>query len=457
MLRWIVISVLALGVAGTAFWGYQEHQEKNSILIQAENNYQRAFHELSYHMDILHDKIGTALAMNSKESLSPQMIDIWRLTSDAISNVGQLPLTLMPFNKTEEFLSKIGDFTYRTAVRDLNKKPLSDKEISTLESLYKQSGNLKDELRRVQNTVLEEDLRWMDVQMALATQDEQSDNTIVDGFKTVEKKVEGFSESNVDSSLTGTSSKEHEYKNLKGNNIGQEEAIKRSKQMFDIDNDNKLKVTESGKGANLPIYSISYNNGDENGYLDMSKKGGHPLTLLVNREVSKKNLSLNEGLQQAKGYLNQFDFDDMVSFQSNQFDNVGVYSFLYNQDGVRIYSDAIEVKVALDNGDLLGLTSRNYFMNHKKRDIPEPELSPEEAKEKVNPEVTINEENMAVIDNDIGEEVLVYEFLGVLENETYRIFINAINGKEEKVEKLDGTEINFASVSEGRVVSSLFP
>ncbi|MFD2762248.1 germination protein YpeB [Lentibacillus juripiscarius] len=456
MVRWIMIGVLALGVAGTAFWGYQEHQEKNAVLIQAENNYQRAFHELSYHMDILHDKIGTALAMNSKESLSPQMIEIWRLTSEAVSNVGQLPLTLMPFNKTEEFLSNIGEFTYKTAVRDLNKKPLNDKEMATLENLYKQSGDLKDELRKVQHTVLDEDLRWMDVQLALATQDEQSDNTIVDGFKTVEKKVEGFAESNVDSALTGTSSKEHKYKNLSGEKISKKEAAKKGAKLLNVKNESNLKVTESGKGADLPIYSVSYQNGNKNGYMDMSAKGGHPLTLLVNRKVSEKNISLNEGLEKAKKYLDQYNFDDMALFQSNQFDNIGVYSFLYNQDGVRVYSDAIEVKVALDNGDLLGLTARNYFMNHKERDIPEPELSSEEAKEKVNPDVEIHEEHMAVIDNDEGEEVLVYEFLGVLGNETYRIFINAMDGTEEKVEKLDGTEINFASISEGRVISSLF-
>lgn len=37
-----------LGLSGTP--------GENAVLIQAENNYQRAFHELSYHMDILHDK-----------------------------------------------------------------------------------------------------------------------------------------------------------------------------------------------------------------------------------------------------------------------------------------------------------------------------------------------------------------------------------------------------------------
>lgn len=172
MLRWISIALLTIGVLGFAVWGYQEHQEKNAVLIQAENTYQRSFHELSYHVDMLHDKIGTTLAMNSKESLSPQLVEIWRLSSEALSNVGQLPLTLVPFNKTEEFLSNIGHFTYQTAVRDLSQKPLTDKETKRLKTLYKQSADIKDEMRSVQHEVLENNLRWMDVQLALATQDE---------------------------------------------------------------------------------------------------------------------------------------------------------------------------------------------------------------------------------------------------------------------------------------------
>src|SRR5699024_2570329 len=160
----IVIAVLSLGIAGTAFWGYQEHQEKNAVLIQAENTYQRSFHDLSYHMDLLHDKIGTSLAMDSDERLSPQLVEIWRLTSEAQSDVGQLPLSLLPVNKTEEFLANIGDFTYRRAVRDLEKDPLSDKETKTLNKLYEQAGDIKNELREVEHLKMKKKLSWMYVE-----------------------------------------------------------------------------------------------------------------------------------------------------------------------------------------------------------------------------------------------------------------------------------------------------
>src|SRR5690625_2632357 len=236
MIRWISIVVLSIGIIGTGLWGYQEHQEKNAVLIQAENTYQRAFHELTYHMDLLHDKIGTALAVSSAERLSPQLVEIWRLTSEALSNVGQLPLALLPFNKTEAFLSDIGEFTYQTAVRDLDKDPLSDEEVNSLKDLYKQAEDIESELREVQHVALKDNLRWMDVQLALATEDEPMDNTIIDGFETVEENVGEYTESNVDSPIIGASTKEHNFEFLTGRNISENEALDRGQQLFNVNN-----------------------------------------------------------------------------------------------------------------------------------------------------------------------------------------------------------------------------
>lgn len=154
MIRGILIAVLGIAIVGTGYWGYKEHQEKDAVLLHAENNYQRAFHELTYQVDQLHDKIGTTLAMNSQKSLSPALIDVWRITSEAHNSVSQLPLTLMPFNKTEELLSKIGDFSYKTSVRDLDQKPLDKNEYTSLNKLYQQSEDIQNELRHVQHLVM---------------------------------------------------------------------------------------------------------------------------------------------------------------------------------------------------------------------------------------------------------------------------------------------------------------
>jgi len=444
MIRWLLIAVLAIGVTGTAVWGYQEHQEKNAILIQAENSYQRAFHDLTYQMNLLHDKIGTTLAMNSQKQLSPQLAEIWRLTSEAHNDVGQLPLSLMPFNKTEGFLADIGDFSYRTAIRDLNKEPLNDDEVKLLESLYEKSGKIQKQLRKVQYMVLNDNLRWMDVQLALASTD-KTDNKIIDGFKTVEENVKGYTEGDLGPTFTGASKDNHEYRNLSGRDVSEQKAQERAKNIFEIPKDAKVTITKSGKGAEIPTYSLSYRGDGKNGYMDLSVKGGHPINVLVERKLEDASISLYQGLEKAKSFLKKHNYDNMQAYQSSQYENVGVFGFLYAQDGVRIYPDSLQVKVALDNGDILGLSARDFLKNHQKRDIPEPGLSEEEAREKVNPNVKIQENHLAVIENDVNEEVLCYEFLGTLGGSTYRIFINAEDGKEEKVEKLQKAEANLAA------------
>ncbi|TGB04511.1 germination protein YpeB [Halobacillus salinus] len=442
MIRTILIAFFAVSTIGAGVWGYMEHQDKNAVLIQAENNYQRAFHELTYNVELLHDKIGSTLAMNSRQQLSPQLAEIWKVTSEANGDVGQLPLTLMPFNKTEEFLSQIGDFAYRTAVRDLEKKPLTEEEVQKLEELHEHSREIKNELRKVQNVVLRDNLRWMDVELALATNDEVGDNTIVDGFRTVEKTVEGFETAELGTG-SGTSDTTENYRFLSGENLSKEQAEKvASSWLEDIDT-KKLRMTDSGKGAEVPTITASFQDGEKNGYLDMTKKGGHPLTMMISRPIKKAKIGLHEASEKAKSFVERLDVDSVELVESSQYGNTGVFRFVYTKDDIRYYPDAMVLKVALDNGEVMGLSAREFFNYHNDRKINPPVLTEEKAREKVNPQLEIQQQRLSVIENDIKEEVLCYEFLTTMENTTYRIFINATNGEEEKVETLKKSEMKY--------------
>jgi len=448
MIRGILIGVLAIGVAGTAYWGYQEHQEKNAVLLNAENNYQRAFHNLSYRMDILHDKIGTTLAMNSKDTLSPSLIEVWRLTSQAHGDVGQLPLTLLPFNKTEEFLANIGNFSYRTAVRDLSKEPLTDKEYDTLKVLYKQAGDIQNELRNVQHMVLKNNLRWMDVELALASGKESTDNTIIDGFKTVEKTVSGFEESDLGPTFANMQKKDENFKKIKGRTISKQEAIQIAKKYMKFDGNAEVKVTENGKGSDYGFYSVSIKNKQtsQEASMDITKKAGHPIWFINNRDVKEQVLSLNEADSKAAAFLKENGFKDLEVFESTQFDNIGVFNFVTNSNGVRIYPEAVKVKVALDNGDIIGVSAEEYLKSFQTRTIEKPAITMEQARSKVNPNLKVMEDRQAMIVNDLNEEVLCYEFLGTISDDTYRIFINAKNGYEEEVDKLKNAETIYEDV-----------
>ncbi|WP_078432759.1 germination protein YpeB [Metabacillus halosaccharovorans] len=446
MIRGILIGILSVAVLGSAYWGYKEHQEKNAVLIQAENNYQRAFHDLSYRVDQLHDKIGATLAMNTRQSLSPALADVWRITSEAQSDVGQLPLALMPFNKTEEFLAGISDFSYRAAVRDLEKDPLTEKEYETLKSMYTKAADIQNELRSVQNLVLDNNLRWMDVELALASGQKQADNTIIDGLKTVEENVKGYSET--DFGATQTSMKtENGFEKLGGKEISKKEAKEVAKKF--VENEvTDIKVTENGEGSDFGFYSVSMDDKEQKVdiNMDITKKGGYPIYLVQNREIKNKEISLNQATDHATEFLKKHGFEDLDLFESAQYDNIGVFTFVSILDGVRVYPDAIRMKVALDNGEVIGFSARDYLAAHKQREIPSAKISKDEAAKKLNPSLDVQEDRLAIIVNEFGEEVLCYEFLGTIENDTYRIFINADNNTEEKVEMLKNPEPIFQEI-----------
>ncbi|WP_110927593.1 germination protein YpeB [Bacillus massiliglaciei] len=443
MIRNIIIGLLVAAVAGTAYWGYTERQEKNAVMINAENNYQRAFHDLSYQVDLLHDKIGSTLAMNTRHSLSPALTEVWRMASEAQNDVGQLPLALLPFNKTEEFLSDIGDFTYKTAVRDLEKDPLTTDEYKRLQSLYKQSEDIQNEMRKVQYQVINNNLKWMDVETALASGDEKADNTIVDGFKTVEKKVTAYSEANSvnDISMKSTEEKNKNFQNLKGELISKKEALSIFEKYANLPDDAKVQADENKKGSKYGFYSL--NASTESGLevnMDITKKGGYPIWFMNNRDVKESKLSLHDAEKKAVNFLKEHDFTSLQLYESNQYDHIGLFNFVTVIDGVRVYPDSVKVKVALDDGTIIGVSAADYLESNKERSIKKPKLSAAQAKEKINSNVKVMEQREAVIMNDEDKEVLCHEFLGTIGNDTYRIFINAENGREEKIEKLKNAE-----------------
>src|SRR5699024_2591971 len=128
----------------------------------------------------------------------------------------QLPLSLVPIHETEEFLANIGDFTYKTMIRNLDDDPLTEEEVDKLEHLYNKAGEIKDNLRQMQHTALKEDLRWMDVELDLATNEGKNDNVIIDGFNTVNKQIDEFSKSYIRNNMFKQTSDKNQYKQVKG-------------------------------------------------------------------------------------------------------------------------------------------------------------------------------------------------------------------------------------------------
>ncbi|WP_325049996.1 germination protein YpeB [Cohnella faecalis] len=365
----VLFPIAAILFVGSIIWGYQEHQEKNAILIKAENQYQRAFHDLAHHMNSLRDELGQTMAVSaaSQGMQRKGLVKVWRLTSQAQNEINQLPLALLPFNKAEQFLSRISSFAYRTSVRDLTKQPLTQDEMKMLKSLYAKSGEVTTDLGKIQDAVLSDRLRWMDVEVAMASENGPNDNTIIDGFKAVDKKIGEYPENDWGPSAMSTQ-RIRSSKELTGQDMSPEQIKLKARQFIGMQaaSASDVKVTEAGAKTELPAYSVAVKGaGGENVQMDFTRKGGHLLWYMNPRTVKVRRLNFDTARNKASQFLVRHDFKEMVPVTYDEYDHVAVFTFVGSKEGVRIYPDKVTVRVALDNGEVVGLQASDHVFAKK--------------------------------------------------------------------------------------------
>ena len=152
-----------------------------------------------------------------------------------------------------------------------------------------------------------------------------------------------------------------------------------------------------------------------------------------NREVNTETISQEEANKKGKEFLNNKGFKNMKETYYLKQEGIVTINYAYMQDNVVIYPDLIKVKVALDNGDVLGMETSGYLNNHTTRDISKIKISQQEAKKKLNKDLEIESEGLAIIPTEWKTEILCYEFKGKVDGREFLVYINSENGKEEDI------------------------
>jgi spore germination protein len=435
----ILFPIAIIALIGAGIWGYQENQEKNTVLIKAENQYQRAFHDLSFHIDKLHNELGSAIAVNStsQDFYKKGLVNIWKISSQAQNEINQLPLTWLPFNDTEKFLNHISEFSYRTAVRDLSANPLTPAEKKTLTTLFDRSKSISNQLQGVQNKVLANNLRWMDVEIALATQKNALDNSIVDGFRTVDKEVKTNTEMDWGPTMTGLINKKN-FNMLSGAALTPEQIKHKAAQFLGTQDEGSLQVTENGKGTDANTYSVTLKKpkSKDMTQLDLTKKGGDVIFYMAPHSATATVLDVGGAKEAAMEFLETHGYKQMRAVNYDEYQHVATLVFARVQDKVIVYPEKLTVRIALDDGSVVGFQAAEYIMEHKTHKWATPKLNLEQAKKELDPKFIIKSHTLALIKNEVNEEVLCYEIIGKTNGNTYKIHINAQTGFEENIELL---------------------
>ncbi len=432
LIYWILLAVIAFLAI---FAGYQFMQKK-SLETTVENNYNRAFHELVSYVDDINTLLQKSMLVSSASQMSTISSELFRQTTAAKACLGQLPVSEVQLEGTEKFLSQVGDFTYSLSQNVINSKDVSDDDYESLSDLSKYAQTLNDNLLKMQQDIYNGDISFGTIKKNakeyLENSAQAADKDILTGFEDVEKEFQEYPSLIYDGPFS-----DH-IENLKpamlenADEISIDEGLNIAKKFL---GDRGRNLAYSGESQNTNLDSYSYSASYENReiYITITKKGGYPVYFLDTREVGEEKHNFSDAISFAKEFLNAKGYTSLKESYYDKSNGIATINFAYTQGDVICYSDLIKVKVALDNGEIVGMEAHGYIMNHKHRNLDAITLSEEQAKSYINSRLSVDSSNIALIPKDSKKEVLCYEFKGNHNGRNFLIYINVQTGAEEQI------------------------
>ena len=429
MLSIIVALLIAVAILGIILYKKQREYRQAS-----ENSYNMAFYEVVDYVQNVETYLAKALISTTPEHGAETLTNLWREANLAQSYLSMLPIESQELENTEKFLNQVSDYSYSLSRKNIYNESLTEEDLSNLEELHTYSTELENTLNQLSEDLNSGRFQWGELtKKGTVAFAQQVDNVSKESFSNLEENFHEYSGLIYDGAYSEhiTSS---EKKGLTGEDIDENKAKEIAENFIGKGNIKEMSSLGLSENANIPAYSFSAtSNNDENINISISQKGGHVIYMNTNREVNSEIISQEEATEKGKSFLEEKGFTNMQETYYVTQEGVTTINYAYVQNDVIVYPDLIKVKVALDNGDILGIETTGYLNNHAERDVSNVLITSEEAKKNLNSKLEITSERLAIIPTEWKSEILCYEFTGNVDDKQFLVYINAENGREEDI------------------------
>ena len=402
----------------------------------SENQYNMAFYELVDYVQNVETYLAKSLISSSPEHGAETLTHVWREANLAQAYLSRLPIDSVELEKTAKFLNQVSDYSYSLSRKNIYNEELTEEDLKNLEDLHNYSVELRNTLDQLSADINDGRIKWGELtkkgEVAFA---QEVSNISKNSFSNLEENFHEYSGLIYDGAFSEhmTSSQK---KGLTGDNIDEEKAKQIATDF--IGKDGAQEINLSGKSENTDIitydFSVKVNNeNEENMNISITEKGGHVLLMNYNRNIEAELISQEEADKIGKQFLEDRGLNNMKETYYLKQDGIVTINYAYKQDKVTVYPDLIKLKIALDNGEVMGIETKGYLNSHEERKIPEVKITKEKAKESLNKNLEITSESLAIIPTEWQTEVLCWEFKGKVNDTDFLVYVNAETGKEEDI------------------------
>lgn len=429
--------IMILLIIVSMILGYFLYRENKQYTTATHNQYNFALYELIDYVQNVENYLAKSTITSTPQHGAETLSKVWREANLAQAYLAQLPVSSTELASTAKFLNQVSEYSYSLSRKNIYNEKLSQDDLDNLKQLHDYSRDLKNILDQLSIDMNEGRISWdeltKDTEIAFA---KQVDNLSAATFKNLDENFGEYAGLIYDGAFS-----EHmessDKKGLTGEEIDEEKAKQIAKNFI---GENRIsEINSSGLIENGDIQVFDFNakikDGDNNNPLtiSISKKGGHIVNMNYNRKVDIESISQEEANKIGKEFLKSRGIENMKETYYLKEDGIVTINYAYEQNGVIVYPDLIKIKIALDNGEVLGMETSGYLNNHTVRDISKVKISKEEAKSNLNKNLKITSEGLAIIPTEWKTEILCYEFKGKINDTDFLVYINAQTGREENI------------------------
>ena len=398
--------------------------------------YARAFSQLTESMGNLDTALEKTVYVTSPEMIAGLCSETYSDACAARQAAGALPYANVELEQTTSFAAKVGDYAQALAKSAAEHNGYSGTELKTVKALSKAASALSGQLDELEaqlndGTLTLEDVDAVQERLSRATQN----SDILDSGSFAELEADfpelptliydgPFSE-HMQSRTCAMLEQEQE--------VSMDQARRKAAQFLHISEE---QLSEGMRvNGQIPCYRFHYATAtSQDCSVEMTRKGGYVLSLTNGRTVGAATMTHKKAIALARTYLEEHDITDMTESYSICRDNALTINFASTQQDVICYPDLLKVEVALDNGEIVGLESAGYLMNHTQRKDLTPKVSRDKAEQRVSGELTVLSRHLTLIPTDGGHEKLCWEFRCKNGGDKhYLVYVNAETGAEEEI------------------------
>ena len=223
-----------------------------------------------------------------------------------------------------------------------------------------------------------------------------------------------------------------DYKALPSQEVGSGEAMQIAKDFIGADKVRSVAHAPDTGGV-MPAWGVTIQLDDLQLNLEITRQGGKVLLMSPETAAFPVRKTVEECREAALSFLQERGFAQMESPWYQVYDGLCVLTCVNVQRGVLIWPDRVTVQVRMDTAEVVGIEARQYWRNHIPRKLQTPLLTASEARAYLSAEPTAG--RLCLLPYE-GQERLCWQFSIQHEDDTYISYIDAMTGRELRLEKV---------------------